>query len=76
MADSDSSNKWQAAFFLLIGMVCLAAFVLVTQETTTDEKFYRSLMNDPVSGCQYLAPPKGGITPRLDAEGEHMGCTE
>lgn len=29
---------------------------------------------DPETGCEYLAICNGGITPRLDAYGQHMGC--
>lgn len=29
---------------------------------------------DHATGCQYLAVPGGGITPRLTADGQHMGC--
>jgi hypothetical protein len=29
---------------------------------------------DAATGCQYLRAGFGGITPRLTAKGEHMGC--
>ena len=29
---------------------------------------------DALTGCQYLQSPGGGITPRLDANGRHIGC--
>lgn len=31
-----------------------------------------SLHTDHKTGCQYVA--KGGITPRLDGSGKHVGC--
>ena len=31
-----------------------------------------SLHTDQLTGCQYLAKPFGGITPRLDAKGNHI----
>ena len=37
--------------------------------------FYRSgmrVLTDAQTGCQYLQA--GGLTPRLDADGRHMGC--
>lgn len=27
---------------------------------------------DHLTGCQYLESPKGGLTPRLDAQGQHV----
>lgn len=32
------------------------------------------LLTDAHTGCQYLAVPLGGITPRLDGEGRQVGC--
>lgn len=29
---------------------------------------------DAATGCEYLSAPGGGITPRLDSDGRHMGC--
>lgn len=29
---------------------------------------------DAATGCQYLSTPLGGITPRLDAHGQQLGC--
>lgn len=31
-------------------------------------------LRDAFSGCQYLKVGGGGITPRIDAHGRHMGC--
>lgn len=31
-------------------------------------------VTDALTGCQYLKVPGGGITPRLDAYGRHLGC--
>jgi len=31
-------------------------------------------MTDALTGCQYLRVPSGGITPRLDGHGRHVGC--
>lgn len=31
-------------------------------------------MTDALTGCQYLHAPSGGITPRLDGKGRHVGC--
>ena len=29
---------------------------------------------DALTGCQYLRAPGGGLTPRLDGRGRHVGC--
>jgi hypothetical protein len=29
---------------------------------------------DALTGCEYLLSPHGGITPRLDVRGQHVGC--
>ncbi len=45
----------------------------------TDPPHGRSGMRlhaDNLTGCQYLSIPGGGITPRLTADGRHMGCGE
>lgn len=31
---------------------------------------------DAATGCQYLSVAGGGITPRLNADGQHMGCRQ
>lgn len=33
-----------------------------------------SPMTDRLTGCQYLSTSSGGITPRLGADGRHLGC--
>lgn len=35
-----------------------------------------ALHTDALTGCQYLAKPFGGITPRVDGKGRHLGCKE
>lgn len=30
--------------------------------------------SDALSGCEYLLTLSGAITPRIDADGIHMGC--
>ena len=29
---------------------------------------------DSLTGCQYLETARGGLTPRLDRDGKHVGC--
>lgn len=33
-----------------------------------------TLHTDNLTGCQYLSRYHGGITPRLDGYGHHIGC--
>ena len=45
----------------------------------TDSTEYRSnlkLHTDYGTGCQYLSALRGGVTPRIDNTGKHMGCRE
>lgn len=35
-----------------------------------------ALRVDSLTGCQYLAVFMGGITPRVDGKGNHVGCKE
>lgn len=61
-------------------IVLLASFILLTacggvQEDPTTGERYESLYiyRDDVTGCQYLkAGGYGGITPRMDADGNHI----
>lgn len=29
---------------------------------------------DEQTGCQYMVSRRGGVSPRIDADGVHMGC--
>lgn len=65
--------------FLIAAAAVLALFGSCTRRDDTDppEPYGRSgliLLADARTGCQYLAVPLGGITPRRDGEGKHMGC--
>jgi hypothetical protein len=37
---------------------------------------YMHLRTDFATGCQYLVTPNGGITPRVNHAGTHIGCKE
>lgn len=44
---------------------------------STDSPEQRSNMIvrvDNKTGCEYLESARGGLTPRLNASGEHLGC--
>lgn len=66
---------------LIAGLIMLALgywLDFVTPYDDTDPPGGRSgaiLITDYATGCQYLrAGFAGGITPRIDADGVHMGC--
>lgn len=62
----------------------LAAFVVVSligafseRDSTDAPNGKRSgvrLHTDHLTGCQYLSVPLGGLTPRMDSAGRHLGC--
>lgn len=64
----------------LIACSILGIFTaLITLGIKADKKWPPSRDTSFVSidgdtGCQYLQNPNGGITPRIDADGVHMGC--
>ena len=50
-------------------------WVLPIGKDDTDPSYGRSgfrLLTDARTGCQYLSAD--GLTPRLDADGHHLGC--
>lgn len=64
---------------LMVGATLLLALIgllsVITPYDATDPPGGRSgmgLHTDHETGCQYLS--RSGITPRLDAAGQHMGC--
>lgn len=63
--------------WLIVGACLAAIFGALFGKDDTDPPDGRSglrLMTDARTGCQYLAMPLGGITPRRDGEGKHVGC--
>jgi len=69
------SELSKAACYLL---VILLLIQLIQKVDSTDYSWYRRsnlrLHVDSEYGCHYLSTRGGGVTPRLDAEGEHV-CT-
>lgn len=61
----------------MFGIMLLDFFVSDSPYDSTDAPPERSQMRlhtDHATGCQYLSVRIGGITPRLTASGQHMGC--
>lgn len=67
------------------GVVALLLFVVVygrmfgqdydaTDNADSRVRSGMALYTDHGTGCEYLGNPRGGITPRLDVDGRHMGC--
>jgi hypothetical protein len=65
------------ALVLVIGAGGVVNAVFPRQLDDTDPPGGRSQMlslTDHRTGCQYLMASHGGLTPRLAADGSHMGC--
>jgi hypothetical protein len=71
------ANEWRTVLALLGAFVLVAS--CATPKDDTDPPHSRSglaLHTDHLTGCQYLAKPLGGITPRVDGKGRHLGCKD
>jgi len=71
---------WLASWYLL-AVAILTLFALTPfARDDTDEQGWRGkrsgvhLRIDHGTGCQYLQPTTGGLVPRLDWQGRHIGC--
>lgn len=70
----------RASAYFLLYTACFAFGMLISRcapKDDTDPPDGRSGMviyTDHLTGCQYLARPLGGVTPRLDAQGRQLGC--
>lgn len=67
--------------WVLIGWVlCILGSVFLSQtgfgrdNTDGAKRSGMALRTDYGTGCQYLETTEGGITPRLDVNGNHKGC--
>lgn len=72
-------SRWKKVAVLLVAAYFLVAAIgaCSPRDATDPPHGKRSgmlLRTDYGTGCQYLAEPFGGITPRVDADGRHMGC--
>lgn len=62
---------------LLLVVLLVGALTSGSERDSTDPPGGRSGMAlhiDHATGCEYLSKSRGGITPRLDGQGRHMGC--
>lgn len=63
-----------AYVFVLVTLVLLNAFLFDRDDTDppTGARSQLGLHIDNRTGCHYLSTHKGGLTPRLDANGRHI----
>ena len=60
---------------ILIIVAILAAFAVVISKLPADSDPLLSVEVDEATGCEYLVSSAGGVTPRMDSDYMHMGCT-
>lgn len=60
---------------ILIIVAILAAFAVVISKLPADSDSLLSVEVDEATGCEYLVSSAGGVTPRMDSDYMHMGCT-
>jgi hypothetical protein len=69
---------WLAGYVIFGWCIVFALWLLPLSRDTTDGEWpNRSGVRprtDALTGCQYLETSKGGITPRINASGRHLGC--
>ncbi len=77
LKESKEYTKWLLVHFgvTLLMLLALSYFPIGRDDTDPGQYGKRSGMKpivDNLTGCQYLAIPSGGITPRLDPSGLHI----
>ena len=60
---------------ILIIVAILVAFAVVISKLPADSDSLLSVEVDEATGCEYLVSSAGGVTPRIDSDYMHMGCT-
>lgn len=60
---------------IFIILTILAAFFYVLRLLPADSDSLLSVEVDEATGCEYLVSSAGGVTPRMDSDYMHMGCT-
>ena len=73
-------TKWLGLWVVIFYLITTAISQTSLGKDDTDKPGWftkRSgveLVTDELTGCQYLSAKNGGITPRLDLTGRHIGC--
>jgi hypothetical protein len=79
----ETLKKWTLWIARLIALVIVIAWTIAQTPLGRDDTDSGSwgggrsgmkVMTDALTGCQYLTVPGGGITPRLEGYGQHVGC--
>lgn len=66
---------WLILFFIVLIVVDWSRPYDSTDDAENGERSGMVLYTDNMTGCQYLeAGIIGGMTPRLDGTGKHVGC--
>lgn len=69
-------TEWVMGWVLLLFIVSWLISLLPFGRDDTDGPWPNrsgiKVVTDAKTGCQYLAHERGGLTPRLDAEGRHI----
>lgn len=80
LSESKDFVRWIGKYALIWMLIVIAYNCSPFGRDNTDPAWPgRSDMElkiDAMTGCQYLVSGGGGITPRLDAGGSHVGCIE
>lgn len=67
---------WLLIIYGISGAITCSRAYDDTDNEETGERSGMELCIDYGTGCHYLCKPFGGITPRLDGAGKHVGCRE
>lgn len=69
--------KWLSGVMALYVIFCVVDLARDKhRKQLLNEEAYNGIQvfTDDVTGCQYLTGLNQGITPRISADGEHVGC--
>lgn len=73
----DFTSWFTSQLMWLVIAIWLLNLIPIGRDSTDGPWPYRSGMKpltDALTGCQYLTTWSGGITPRIDSRGMHLGC--
>lgn len=70
-------SKYLGPALIFVGLLLMLSYFNPKDDTDPpDGRSGIALHVDHLTGCQYLAKSLGGITPRLDGKGRHVGCKD
>lgn len=73
----DWAELYLLAVFAFVVVVCVAIFFATPSPAPHSKNRWLRVETDPATGCEYLLHAyAGGITPRVDGRGRHMGCKQ